>query len=154
MKVRVRFVGAEHYATRGLGPDELVAFWKAVGLVGCDDAVIATHHRKLVGVFRFKVRGRFLAACGTWVDAEYRRQRLARRLWDAVGKRYRIREVFVSTATDAGAAFVESVPWIREAEARRGRRLKRMHDRRQARVEEAYRLLRSLGGVPRLRTLE
>lgn len=151
--VRLRIV-TDHYAVTGggdsncgalppkRGPVEFREFWATCGLAEADHAVIAVDARRLVGVFRFSVRRDILWAAGTWVASAHRRQGLATRMWEMARDRFAVKLVDVVTATDAGAHFVDSMPWVREAENALIVKRREEREERAERFDELYEELR------------
>ena len=120
--VRLRLVGSDHAVCRFIKQHDTAktmrlppgAFrfrryyglqWEAAG------AVVATDSGRLIGFFRFDRRpnSSILQAIGTWVDPEYRRIGLARRMWRRAVHHTKVSRITVYTATRAGSALVRAL---------------------------------------------
>ena len=122
--VRLREVSKEHYVVRGLGeprpfagvgtipsprlPQAATRFWLDKGLAESCGAIVSTDCGKLVGFFRYNLdRKNALAAHGTWVDASYRRQHLAYRMWRLAIRIYEPKRIDCVAASVSGKKFIE-----------------------------------------------
>lgn len=67
----------------GMVPRAAKAFYNSCGVGDeCTNAVIAIYQNEIIGIFRYDATKRNLYAMGTWVSAQYRRNRIGFRLWE------------------------------------------------------------------------
>lgn len=106
----IRRVGPRHFITTLRDytkfPQSSSSFWYCIETVNATQSVVATSGDEIIGFFRYKISGKTLTACGTWVRTKYRRQGVATKMWEYALKKERSQSVKVITVSTYGRRFV------------------------------------------------
>jgi len=118
MKINYKIVSSPHYIVGGddFGPDKKLRkkaakFWERVNLPpNSDEAVIATHNKKLIGFFRYRILSNGeLDAEGTWVEKKYRRKGIAKAMWKKAIRKHKAKYISVTTVSRMGHGLVRKI---------------------------------------------
>lgn len=113
--MKIKFVGPKHkiVSTKGRFSEDIFNFLSNCG--GADEAVVAVHRGKIVGFFRYVMyldtfsNVLTLHASGTWVDSNFRKQGLGKKMWKLAMEKEQPRKIKVDVVSRAGEALVHSI---------------------------------------------